>query len=130
METIFDPLRKTEVALTPEEGVRQAVIQWLNVERGVPLCMMASEYAFKYNSRQYRADVVVFGRDGNPVLMVECKAPSVRIDRSVVEQGIRYNRVLNVRYMIFTNGSSMYCFERVENGPSYSLLPVVPDIEI
>ncbi|HIZ87145.1 MAG TPA: type I restriction enzyme HsdR N-terminal domain-containing protein [Candidatus Coprenecus pullistercoris] len=130
MDTVFDPLRRTEVALTPEEGVRQSVIQWLHTEVGIPLCMMASEYSFRYNAMQYRADVVVFGRDTKPLLMVECKAPSVRIDRNVVEQGLRYNRVLNVKYMIFTNGSSMYCLRRSGDGPQYELCRELPDIEI
>ena len=84
MDTIFDPLRKTEVALTPEERVRQGVIAWLHGQMGIPLVMMASEYAFRYNGRQYRADVVVFGRDAAPLLLVECKAPGVRIDREVM----------------------------------------------
>ena len=83
MDTIFDPLRKMEVARTPEEEVRQSVIFWLNAEKGIPLVMMSSEYAFQYNSMTYRADIVVFGRDMRPLMMVECKAPSVRLDRKV-----------------------------------------------
>ena len=75
MDTIFDPLRKIDVARTPEEEVRQSVISWLNAEKGIPLVMMASEYAFQYNSMTYRADIVVFGRDMRPLMMVECKAP-------------------------------------------------------
>ena len=102
MDTIFDPLRKTEVALTPEEQVR----------------------------RQYRADIVVFGRDAAPLLLVECKAPGVRIDREVIEQGIRYNRVLNVKYMMFTNGEKMYFCERTGDGPEYRFLPQIPEIKI
>ena len=112
MDTIFDPLRRIEVALTPEEQVRQDVISWLHGQLEIPLVMMASEYAFQYNGRQYRADIVVFGRDAAPLLLVECKAPGVRIDREVIEQGIRYNRVLNVKYMMFTNGEKMYFCER------------------
>lgn len=118
------------MARTPEEEVRQSVISWLHEELGIPMVMMASEYAFRYNSMQYRADVVVFGRDTRPLLLVECKAPSVALDRTVLEQGIRYNRVLNVRYMLFTNGRKMYCCERVGNGPEYRFLPQIPEIRI
>lgn len=130
MDMIFDPLRKTDVALTPEEQVRQNVIGWLHTEMGVPMVMMASEYAFSYNGRKYRADIVVFGRDAAPLLLVECKAPGVRLDRKVLEQGIRYNRVLNVKYMMFTNGENMYFCERVGNGPEYRFLPEIPEILI
>lgn len=130
MDMIFDPLRKTDVALTPEEQVRQNVIAWLHTEMGVPMVMMASEYAFSYNGRKYRADIVVFGRDAAPLLLVECKAPGVRLDRKVLEQGIRYNRVLNVKYMMFTNGENMYFCERVGNGPEYRFLPEIPEILI
>lgn len=130
MDTIFDPLRRIEVALTPEEQVRQDVISWLYGQLGIPLVMMASEYAFQYNGRQYRADIVVFGRDAAPLLLVECKAPGVRIDREVIEQGIRYNRVLNVKYMMFTNGEKMYFCERTGDGPEYRFLPQIPDIKI
>ena len=130
MDTIFDPLRKMEVARTPEEEVRQSTIAWLNAEKGIPLVMMSSEYAFQYNSMTYRADIVVFGRDMRPLMMVECKAPSVRLDRKVIEQGVRYNRVLNARYMLFTNGVSMYFCERTGDGPEYRFLPQIPDIKI
>lgn len=130
MDCIFDPLRKTCVARTPEEEVRQSVISWLNAELGIPMVMMASEYAFQYNSVRYRADIVVFGKDTRPLLLVECKAPSVRLDREVICQGIRYNRVLNVRYMLFTNGRKMVFCERVGDGPEYRFLEDIPDIKI
>lgn len=130
MDTIFDPLRRIEVQLTPEEAVRQGVIAWLRDELGIPEVMMASEYGFRYNGRQYRADVVVFGRDTSPLLLVECKAPGIRLDRDVLEQGIRYNRVLGVRYMMFTNGEQMYFCERVGNGPEYRFLRQIPEIKI
>ena len=109
MDTIFDPLRKIDVARTPEEEVRQSVISWLNAEKGIPLVMMASEYAFHFNSMTYRAE---------------------RLDRKVIEQGVRYNRVLNVRYMLFTNGVNMYFCERTGDGPEYRFLSDIPDIVI
>ncbi len=130
MDKIFDPLRNISVARTPEEEVRQSVVSWLNMEKGIPMHMMMSEYAFHYNSMQYRADIVVFGRDLRPLMLVECKAPSVSLGRDVLEQGVRYNRVLNVKYMLFTNGRSMYFCERVGDGPEYRFLPEIPDIKI
>ncbi len=130
MEKIFDPLRKMEVALTPEESVRQDVISWLNARLGIPMQMMMSEYSFRFNSMLYRADVVVFGRDLKPLMLVECKAPSVKLDKTVIEQGMRYNMVLNVQYMMFTNGVKMCFFERVGEGPEYRMLSGLPEIII
>ncbi len=117
--TIFDPLRKIEVACTPEEFVRQKVILWLNREKGISLNLMMSEYQFKYNNLNYRADIVVFDKELKPYILVECKAPDVNLDRKIIEQGVRYNRVLNVKYMIFTNGSSMFFCERKKDSNEY-----------
>ena len=104
MEQIFDPLRKKMVVLTPEERVRQQVIMWLRDSEGIPEIRMMSEYPFKYNGRNYRADIMVFDRKLEPEILVECKAPSVRIDGKVIEQVIRYARVLAAKTIIVTNG--------------------------
>ncbi len=103
---LYDPLRRKPVARTPEEEVRQGLIQWLNQEKGVSLNWMMSEYRFQCGPMTYRADLVIFDRNLQPVLLAECKAPSVPIDRNVVEQGLRYNQHLRVKYMLFTNGQS------------------------
>ena len=110
MNTVFDPLRKKEVALTPEEGVRQAVIAWLRDTVGIPQVRMQSEWPFKYNGLTFRADIIVFDRNLNPEILVECKAPEVAIDRKVAEQVIRYVRVLKVKHIIITNGAATLFF--------------------
>ena len=127
---IFDPLRKKEVAATPEELVRQNIIHWLNIDKKIPLIMMASEYAFTFNGLTYRADIVVFAKDLSPLLLVECKAPNVPITKEVVEQGIRYNRVLNVKYMMFTNGKRSYFCEKTTDDGGYIFLPEIPEIQL
>ena len=106
--TLYDPLRRKSIARTPEEEVRQGLIQWFHQEKGVPLNWMMSEYGFRCGQMSYRADLVIFGKDLKPVLLAECKAPSVPIDRTVLEQGLRYNRILQVKYMVFTNGKVTY----------------------
>ncbi len=114
-ETIFDPLRKREVALTPEERVRQNMILWLQQALGYSPGRMMSEYSFKYNGLTYRADIVVFDKEGNIETLVECKAPGVKLDQTVIEQGIRYNMTLNVKCIIFTNGSTLCAYKRGGN---------------
>lgn len=104
MQMVFDPLRRKEVAYTPEESVRQQLIKWLHGDRGVPISLMASEYSFSFNRMNFRADVVVFDRKASPLLVVECKAPGVKLDKDVIEQVVRYNIVLRTRYLMITNG--------------------------
>ncbi len=121
-ETIFDPLRKKYVARTPEEVVRQKTIIWLNQKKGYSLNLMMSEYSFRYNGLSFRADIVVFNREMKPEILVECKAPGVVINSAIIDQGIRYNKVLNVKYIIFTNGTSVYCFEKKGDTSDYEAL--------
>lgn len=108
---VWDILRKKYVALTPEEWVRQHLIHYLVFHLGYPSGRMASEYNFVFNQRQKRADVVVFGDSGSPLLIVECKAPDVKINQDVAEQASQYNFVLQVRYLLLTNGLDHYVFE-------------------
>lgn len=115
-DTIFDPLRKKEVALTPEERVRQWFIGVMSGVMRVPRHMMMSEASFRYGGKKYRADILVWNRDASPLAVVECKRPDVSLDRPVLEQALRYNIVLNVSYIIITNGLKTYAFHRTESG--------------
>ena len=116
MDQIFDPIRKKFVALTPEEQVRQHVIKVLTRCQGYPETHLAVEYGFKYNKRQYRADLVVFNRALQPRLLVECKAPSVKLTAEVIDQVVRYNYVLDVPYILITNGELYYLCRRDASG--------------
>lgn len=124
---IYDPLRRKYVARTPEEEVRQAVIQWLCVAKGFPAGRMASEYAFRYNRRNYRADILVFDRQLQPHLLVECKAPGVTLDAKVVEQVVRYTRVLTVKYVLVTNGTNVHLLRRLPDGSGFEYLSDIPE---
>lgn len=115
-QTIWDPLRKKEVALTPEERVRQWCIGVLNTSLGVPMHMMMSEAGFKLGGKQFRADILVYDRVARPLAVVECKRPEVELTQEVLDQAVRYNMVLNVKYMIITNGTKTYILKREESG--------------
>lgn len=112
--TIYDPLRKKEVALTPEERVRQWCIGVLAQQLEIPLHMMMSEAGFKLGGKQFRADILIYDRKAQPLAVVECKRPEVDLTREVLDQAIRYNMVLNVKYMIITNGTVTYVFSKEE----------------
>ena len=114
MRTVFDPLRRKEVALTPEEEVRQWCIKVLSTELGVPMHMMMSEAGFRLGDKQLRADILVYDRQAGPLAVVECKRPEVALDREVLDQAVRYNMVLNVRYMIITNGRQTFACRRID----------------
>jgi hypothetical protein len=125
--TVWDPLRKKEVALTPEERVRQWCIGVLASQMQVPMHMMMSEAGFKLGDKQYRADVLVYDRKAQPLMVVECKRPEVELTQEVLDQAVRYNMALNVRYMIITNGTRTYICQRqgdrfvfIENVPTYN----------
>ena len=106
----FDPIRRKWVALTPEEWVRQHLINHLLHDKGCPPGLIAVERGLSLNGRSKRADVVVFATAAGapPLLLVECKAPGVRIDRPAFEQAARYNLVFQVPYLLVSNGLVHY----------------------
>ena len=127
---IFDPLRKKRVALTPEERVRQFFIQWLTQERGYPLTLMMSEHTIAHNRRNYRCDIVCFGRDMHPLMVVECKSPDVKIDNAVIDHVTRYNMALKVKYVVVTNGLTTYAFAYDETLQKYGIIGEIPSFDI
>lgn len=121
--TIWDPLRKKEVALTPEERVRQWFIGVLRDEMQVPMHMMMSEAGLRLGSKMFRADILVYDRAALPLAIIECKRPEVQLDAEVLGQAIRYNMVAGVRYIIITNGTRTFIFGRSGDGFSLSVTP-------
>ena len=126
-QTIWDPLRKKDVVLTPEEKVRQWCIGVLASGVGVPMHMMMSEVGFCLGGKQFRADILVYDRQARPLVVVECKRPEVEMTQEVLDQAIRYNMVLDVKYMIITNGTKTFICQKGENG--YKFISHVPDYE-
>lgn len=127
--TIWDPLRKKDVALTPEESVRQWFIRYLNTEMHVPLHLMMSESPLHLGKKTYRTDILVYDRQARPLAIVECKRPDVSLDSEVIWQTVRYNMVLNVRYIIITNGKSTHICGKRADGNGYAFLDRAPIYE-
>ena len=121
---IWDPLRKKEVARTPEEVVRQWFIQRLNENLQVPMHMMMSEAGLKLGDKQYRADILVYDRALKPLVIVECKRPEVELTQEVLDQAIRYNMVLDVKFIIITNGTKTYICGK--QGDRYAFMNTFP----
>ena len=106
---VFDQVRKKYLVLTPEEWVRQHFIHYLNQEKNYPLGLMEVEQMVKYNGMQTRADIVLYTTDGKPNMIVECKAPNVKITQDAFNQIAKYNFKLKVRYLVLTNGIQHFC---------------------
>lgn len=96
-------LRNKELVCTPEEWVRQHLIHYL-LSLGLSKNRMASEVTVEYNGMNKRADIVYYDATFDPILIVECKAPEVKIDDAVLQQAARYNHSLNVEYLLLSNG--------------------------
>ncbi len=129
-DILWDPLRKKHVKTTPEEVVRQWFIQQLKDRMQVPQHMMMSEVGLNIGQKTLRADILVYARGLKPLIIVECKRPSVALDQKVLEQAITYNLVLDVKYIIITNGKHTYICRKNDNAQEpYTFLSEVPTYE-
>ena len=123
---VWDSLRGTWLVLTPEEWVRRHVINWMTQIETIPTVAIIQEYPLRLNGASQRADIVIVSREGDPVMLVECKAPEVTIDSEVLDQAMRYNSVLGARHIMLTNGLVHY-FYTTWDGISYSQCAEIPD---
>lgn len=108
---VWDDLRGLYLVLTPEEWVRRHLVAYLVSHCGAQPKRIVEEYAVQLNGQPQRADVVVVGDRAEPLLVAECKAPEIPVDARVFSQAVRYNSVLEARYVVLTNGLMHYCCE-------------------
>ncbi len=124
---IFDPIRKKYVTLTPEEWVRQHLVQFLVQERNFPASLIAVEMSLKLHGMQKRGDIVVYNNIGNPFFIAECKAPEVKITQQVFDQIARYNIVLKVPFLVVSNGLQHFCCQVDHENETFSYLKEIPN---
>jgi hypothetical protein len=126
---VFDRLRKKFVALTPEEWVRQHLVWYLIEELKYPEGLIKLEHSFIVNNNSVRSDLVVFSRDGIPLLLAECKAPSVKIGNDTLLQAGKYNIVTRTKILLVTNGLiHICCMVNFEN-EQITFIKEVPDFK-
>lgn len=106
-ELIFDEVRKRWIILTPEEWVRQNFLNYLIQVKKYPASLIAVEKEIKLGDLDKRFDIVVYDRNTKPWMIIECKEMNVPLDKTVLDQVLRYNITLQVPYLVITNGS--YC---------------------
>ena len=124
---IFDALRRCYVALTPEEWVRQHFVNFLTSSKGYPTALMANAGAITVNGMKRRCDTVVYDKELRPRVIVEYKAPNIKITKEVFAQISRYNLTLHVDYLIVSNGLQHYCCRMDYEKESYTFLQEIPD---
>lgn len=107
--TIFDPVRKKWLVLTPEEHVRQYMLAYMVHDLNYPVSLIAVEKAIRVGSMTKRFDIVVYGRDHMPWMLVECKAPEVMISEATLHQLLNYQRTVQCNYWVLTNGHQVFC---------------------
>ncbi|MBO7101641.1 MAG: type I restriction enzyme HsdR N-terminal domain-containing protein [Bacteroidales bacterium] len=108
---VLDPVRRRWVVLTPVEWVRQQTILMLHERHGYPYELMQVEGAITVNGQTRRCDIVIYDREGKPRMIVECKRPEVPLTQKVCDQACRYNTVLQVPYLLLTNGRQQVIVE-------------------
>ena len=123
---VFDVIRKKYFVLTPEEWVRQHFIHYLNNEKNYPMGLMGVEKMVKYNALKTRADIVLYNTEGKAKMIVECKAPNVKITQDTFNQIAKYNSQLKVKYLVVTNGMKHYCCKMEYNTNEIKFLEEIP----
>lgn len=126
---IFDPIRKKLVMLTPEEWVRQHLLNLVNYQLGYPASRTRVESGLKYNSLSKRTDILIYDQDLKPLVLVECKAPHVKLKMDVANQIATYNQTCKAPLIIISNGLKTYAgfcvgteVRMLDNIPSYKEL--------
>ena len=125
--SIFDEIRKKFILLTPEEWVRQHVVQFLLQDKKYPKSYINVEKLIKINDLSKRYDGVVFQPNGEIFLLIECKAPEVPISQQTFDQIARYNLVLKAKYLMVTNGLNHYFCQMDFENEKYVFLKELPE---
>ena len=127
--SLFDEIRKKNIIITPEEWVRQHFVQYLINQKKYPKTLIKLEGGHKLHGMAKRTDIVVYSPEGDKILLVECKAPSVTIDQKTFDQVAHYNMVHKVKLLAVTNGlQHYYCridfeeqqYQFLEDLPAYA----------
>lgn len=123
---IWDATRRRYVVLTPEEWVRQHFVAFLVAHRGFPAGRIGNEISLTLNGMPRRCDTIVYDAQGNPLALVEYKAPHVAITQNTFNQIVRYNSQFLVSYIIVSNGLSHYCCRIDYTSRTHTFLPEIP----
>lgn len=122
---IFDSLRKKWLLLTPEEWVRQNFVQYLVRVKNYPADLIAQEKVLQLGELKKRFDILVYDKQHRPWMMIECKAPEIKLNEGVLQQLLRYHISIPVGFLVITNGENSYGWEK--KGMNLQLLSQMPE---
>jgi hypothetical protein len=126
---IFDEIRRRFVLLTPEEWVRQHLVNFLVKVKNYPRALISVEKGFNLNRNRQRYDLLIYNNLGKPLMIVECKAPGMEINQQVFDQAGRYNNQHKAGYMLITNGIKHFCCSINIENRQYAFLSDIPDFK-
>lgn len=124
---VWDEWRNKMVRLTPEEWVRQHLMHYLVEHLGYPKQLLGTEIGLKVGAMSKRADALLYDRQLRPQMLIECKAPEVRLSDEVLMQAIRYNMALSVPYLLLSNGLEHVVYHIDYTEQSYHNLSEIPN---
>tara|TARA_B110000444_G_scaffold260631_1_gene308379 strand:+ start:9091 stop:9540 length:450 start_codon:yes stop_codon:yes gene_type:complete len=126
---IFDIIRKKWFLLTPEEWVRQHCINFLVFTKNYPKSLINVEKKLLVNGNTKRYDIIVFSKNSQVLILVECKSPKITINQDVFDQIAKYNLTFKSKYLMVSNGLSHYFCLVNYNVKNYSFLSDIPDFK-
>ncbi len=125
--SVFDIIRKKYILMTPEEHVRQQFIHFLINEKQYPKGLLAVETQLKIYKLTKRTDIVLYDTQGNVSIIIECKAPKIKVSQDTFDQIARYNMNFKAKYLIVTNGLNHYCCKPNYENDTYEFLKEIPN---
>ena len=127
LQFVFDPIRKKKIRFFPEESVRQLLIQYLLIDKKYSANHLRVEKTLRVNGMQKRCDILIYSKNIQPLLLVECKAPHIPINQKVIDQVAAYNIETKVPFLLISNGQKHYCLRIHFDGKEHEVLSAVPD---
>ena len=121
---IFDAIRKIWLLLTEEEWVRQNFVSYLTLQLKYPATVIAIEKEIVLNDLKKRFDILVYDENHNPWMLIECKEPKVKLNEDVLQQVLRYNISVPVKYIVITNGNSTVLWKKETGLQMLNQMPV------
>jgi hypothetical protein len=106
IQKVYDIVRNKWIVLTPEEQVRQIWLHFLINDCNISPTRIAVEKLFKVNTKKKRFDICVFDQNANPLLLIECKQPNIKLVQPALDQLAIYNTQLLATKFVASNGIS------------------------
>lgn len=104
------------MVLTGEEYVRQQLVSFITQEKKIGKGRIGIEKEIHYHQLRKRFDLVIFDQEARPFILIECKAPAVKLSEQTLHQIARYNQVFQAQHLLLTNGPTLWFFSRNTEG--------------